>query len=180
MKPYCGQRDTDQGEDGPLELNDTVEFNQSKFYWCYTSIPYNSTQTPPGGHDWFCTIPSGSSFLSLSSTTGNYHPNGDGKLGGSSDPGDSSVTINFTDNNTGVRGGLILLEDDTSGQTHELRVFQPTRKLTTFSITSNRADTHSLNSPVKDLSFGTWSYQVVVNSGFQNTWESYGQVTGNG
>ena len=92
------------------------------------------------GHDWTCTIPSGSSFLSLSSTTGNYHPNGDGKLGGSSDPGDSSVTINFTDNNTGVeRGGLILLEDDTSGQTHELRVFQPTRKLTTFSITSNQA-----------------------------------------
>ena len=50
MKPYCG-RDTDQGEDGPLELNDTG-FNQSKFYWT-TSIPYNSTQTPPGGHDWF-------------------------------------------------------------------------------------------------------------------------------
>lgn len=175
------QRDTDHGEDGPLELDDTAGSTSQNFTGA-TSIPYNSTQTPPGGHDWTCTIPSGSSFLSLSSTTGNYHPNGDGKVGGSSDPGDSSVTINFTDNNTGAeRGGLILLEDDTSGQTHELRVFQPARKLTTFSITSNQADTHSLALPAKaDLSFGTWSYQVVANSGFQNTWESYGQVTGNG
>jgi hypothetical protein len=172
---------------GNLSEISSIEFNsvggtQTIQFGGATSIPYNSTQTPPGGHPWTITASGGpySWISSVSASSGNYHPGGDSKVGGgASDIGIDDTTFTFTTNNTSAtRTASYVLEDTTSGITKTLSISQPVQELSTFDIDSGETDPHILTLPTKSFPVGTYTLQVTANSGFDDDWEIQGTVAG--